>query len=234
MNIKNLNMRRAARSVRPAAVAGLVLAALGAAACGSDDARKGQARRYPVITVLEGASGAGGCGAQFFTNAVASDVITFIKSKNAYSVFKDLGRVTMTAAMRDVTNPNGPTANNAITINRYRVVYRRSDGRNTPGVDVPYAFDGAVTFTVVPGRRRERAVRARARPGEVRGAAGAADRRQRRRVSISTIADVTFYGQDQTGREVAGHRDHQRELRRLGRPGTVGRSMAPTTISCAG
>ena len=57
--------------------------------------------------------------------------------------------------MRDVTNPNGPTSNNAITVNRYRVTYRRSDGRNTPGVDVPYAFDGAVTFTVEPGRRRD-------------------------------------------------------------------------------
>ena len=25
---------------------------------------------------------------------------------------------------------------------RYRVEFRRTDGRNTPGVDVPYGFDG--------------------------------------------------------------------------------------------
>ena len=35
-----------------------------------------------------------------------------------------------------------------MTISRYRVVYRRTDGHNTPGVDVPFPFDSAVTFTV--------------------------------------------------------------------------------------
>ena len=37
---------------------------------------------------------------------------------------------------------------NAITITQYHVEYVRSDGRNTPGVDVPYAFDSAVGATV--------------------------------------------------------------------------------------
>ena len=35
-----------------------------------------------------------------------------------------------------------------MTIDRYRVSYRRADGRNMQGVDVPYTFDSAVTFTV--------------------------------------------------------------------------------------
>ena len=35
-----------------------------------------------------------------------------------------------------------------MTISRYHVAYRRSDGRNAPGVDVPFAFDGAGTVTV--------------------------------------------------------------------------------------
>ena len=39
-------------------------------------------------------------------------------------------------------------SNNEITITRYHVSYRRADGRNTQGVDVPYAFDGAATATV--------------------------------------------------------------------------------------
>ena len=54
-----------------------------------------------------------------------------------HSVFEDGAVVTMTAAMRDVTNPNGPTTNNAITINRYRVRFRRSDGRNSPASTCP-------------------------------------------------------------------------------------------------
>jgi hypothetical protein len=33
-------------------------------------------------------------------------------------------------------------------VNRYHVVFVRADGRNTPGVDVPYPFDGGMTVTV--------------------------------------------------------------------------------------
>jgi hypothetical protein len=35
-----------------------------------------------------------------------------------------------------------------IVIDRYRVTYVRADGRNTPGVDVPHGFDGAMSFKV--------------------------------------------------------------------------------------
>lgn len=202
MNIKNLNMRWATRSVRPAAVAGLALAALGASACGSATAREGQAPSYPVIVALEGANGALGPSATFSTGAVASDVLTFIKATNSFTIFSDPGRVTMRLAMRDVTNPNDPTSNNAITFRRYRVVYKRSDGRNTPGVDVPYAFDGGVTFTVTPGGEASvpfELVRIQAKQEAplaqlITGGSPA--------ISISTLADITFYGQDQGGREV--------------------------------
>jgi hypothetical protein len=203
VNIKNLNMRWATRSVRPAAMAGLVLATLGAAACGSSTAREGQGASYPIIGMMEGASGATGASPIFVTNSIHSDVITYVKSKNSYTVFNDVGRVTMRVAMRDVTNPNGPTSNNAITFNRYRVVYKRSDGRNQPGVDVPYAFDGAVTFTVGPGDEALvpfELVRVQAKfeaPLAQLTTGGSPA------VAISTLADVTFYGHDQTGRETA-------------------------------
>lgn len=190
MNIKDFTMRWATRSVRPATAAGLVLATLGAAACGSDYAREGQASSYLVIQALEGAN----CEATTFTPVLRSDVLT-----NG-GVCEDNGRVTMTAAMRDVTNANAPTDNNRITVNRYRVVYRRSDGRETPGVDVPYAFDGAVTFTVGPGDEAAvpfSLVRTQAKTEAplwaLRGSGGG--------MVISTIADVTFWGHDQAGRE---------------------------------
>jgi hypothetical protein len=200
--MKNFSMRWATRSVRPAAVAGLALAAIGVSACGSATAREGQSSSYPIITALEAANGAEGSSPIFSTRALSSDVITFIKSQNRYSVFTDPGRVTMRGAMRDVSNPNGPTTNNDITFRRYRVTYRRSDGRNTPGVDVPYAFDGGVTFTVTPGAETVapfEIVRIQAKyeaPLLQLGDGGSPA------VSISTLADVTFYGQDQAGREV--------------------------------
>jgi hypothetical protein len=92
-----------------------------------------------------------------------------------------------------------PSTLNEITITRYRVVYRRTDGRNTPGVDVPYAIDSAITFTVPGGNsatadfeivrhtaKSEAPLRALVTSG----------------VIIATIAEVTFYGHDQAGNEV--------------------------------
>lgn len=200
--MKHFTMRWATRSVRPAAVAGLALAALGVSACGSATAREGQAASYPVIVALEGANGARGESVTFSTQAVASDVITFVKETNSYTIFSDPGRVRMRLEMRDVTNPNDPTSNNAITFRRYRVVYKRSDGRNTPGVDVPYAFDGGVTFTVSPNSEVTAPfelvrVQAKQEAPLMQLTTGGSPA-----VSISTLADVTFYGQDQTGREV--------------------------------
>jgi hypothetical protein len=191
VNITDITMRWATRSVRPAAVAGLVLASLGASACGSAAAREGQAASYLVIQALEGAN----CSDEEFSPFLRSDVIT-----NG-GVCEDNGRVSMRAAMRDITNPNDPSSNNRITVTRFRVTYRRSDGRNVPGVDVPYAFDGGVTFSVSPGTQEVDVpfslVRGQAKLEaplmQLRGLGGG--------VVISTIADVTFYGHDQTGRE---------------------------------
>ncbi len=109
----------------------------------------------------------------------------------------------MQLQLRDIGNPaspNSPSQLNAVTISRYHVEYRRSDGRNTPGVDVPYAFDGAATFTVPPTGS------ATAGFSLVRGVAKleapltslVADS-----TLITTIAYVTFYGRDQAGNDVS-------------------------------
>jgi hypothetical protein len=188
VTIKNFDMSRATRSVRSAAVAGLALAALGASACGSTGARQGQSPSYLIIDRLQATAG----GAETSFN---SDV----QSTNG-GVFEDLGAVIFRVGMRDVTNPNDPTTNNEITVTRYHVNFLRSDGRNTPGVDVPYPFDGAVTVTVQPGGAIVQPfvlVRVQSKLESplmnLRGLGGS--------VAISTIAEVTFYGHDQTGRE---------------------------------
>jgi hypothetical protein len=159
----------------------------------SSTVRTGQASSYMILQRLEGASGAES-GGQFQT-VLRSDVLT------KGGIFEDNGRVTLSLAMKDVTNPTGPTSNNVITLNRYRVEYRRTDGRNTPGEEVPYAFEGAIGLTV--GEQAVSAVftivRAQAKlekplitmVGVNNGA-----------LLISTIADVTFFGKDQTGRDV--------------------------------
>lgn len=193
MSVLTLGSIRA-RSARLAAVAGLVAAGALASACGSETMRQGQASSYLVIRALEGASGAD--DSSQFTPVLRADVRT------KGGVFEDNGRVVMTAAMKDVTNPTGPSTNNQIKVTRYRVSFRRSDGRDRPGVDVPYAFDGGVTFTVAPDEEISvpfTLVRAQSKlepPLSALAGAGGG-------VVISTLADVTFFGRDQTGREVS-------------------------------
>lgn len=184
-------------------LAGLV--ALGAAtvSCG-DLVRQGRAPVYLVIDTLQGVSGGAAAGTP--SGTLQSDVLTIVTSPAPCStsapcptVFSDNGRVVFHVDVKDITSVTTPTSNNQVTINRYRVAYKRSDGRNTPGVDVPYGFDGAVTGTVpVSGtllmsfelvrhtsKMESPLVQLITSPSV-----------------ISTIADVTFYGRDQVGNEV--------------------------------
>ncbi|MGV3519667.1 hypothetical protein [Luteitalea sp.] len=181
-----------ARTMRAATL--LVVAGATALVGGcSSTVRTGQASSYLILQRLEGASGAE-TGATF-QSVLRSDVRT------KGGIYEDNGRVTLQLAMKDVTNPTGPTANNLITLNRYRVEFRRTDGRNTPGEEVPYAFEGAMGLTV--GEQAVSVVftlvRAQAKLEKplvtLVGNNGGA-------LLISTIADVTFFGKDQTGRDV--------------------------------
>ena len=156
------------------------------------------ASRSSSILVIERIGAAsGGTNDDPIPTFLESDVLT-----NG-SVFDDIGRVTTRVALKDPgtpESPTSPTSANFVTVTRYRVVYQRTDGRNTPGVDVPFPMDGAVTFTVVSGPQSAEFILVRAsakleqplRP--LVGGGGA--------IIINTLAEVTFYGKDQTGAEV--------------------------------
>jgi len=159
--------------------------------------KQGEAASYLIVNSLDAASGA---EPNEFSGTLQSDVETVVDGSP--TIFNDVARIRMTMALKDPGGselPTTPTSNNFITIDRYHVRYFRADGRNEPGVDVPYGFDGAFTLTV---RANESAgaftlVRHQAK-AEAPLAALA-----RNRLVISTIAEITFYGHDQTGREVS-------------------------------
>jgi hypothetical protein len=187
-----------------------LLAALAVAAasisCG-DAVRQGSSPVYLVIDSLLGSRGAVSPGTP--SSTLNSDVITNVTSPAPCTtdhpcpiVFGDSGQVTMHAPLKDVgtTGALSPTTNNEVTITRYHVEYIRADGRNTQGVDVPYAFDGAVTATIGPG--------ATATIGFVlvRNVAKQESPLVQLVSStnlISAIGRVTFYGQDRTGNAVS-------------------------------
>jgi hypothetical protein len=177
-------------------IATLFLLAAVSASCG-DLQRQGQSASYLLVGSLQASSGA---DPTTFTGNLGSDVITVVDGTP--TVFNDLGQIVATVVLKDpgtATSPTTPTTANSITIDRYHVQYIRTDGRNTQGVDVPYAFDGGMTLTVGASEstgtftivrhiaKSEAPLKALAVNGVV----------------LSTIAEVTFYGHDQSGREVS-------------------------------
>ncbi len=178
---------------------------MASASCG-DLVRQSRSPSFLVIDLLAAASGA---TAGSYGNTLESDVLTYVtqtvegQQVKVPTVFEDIGQVQLRILLKDQGNPGataGPSNINMITVNRYRVVYRRADGRNTAGVDIPYPFDGAITATITntPVQLTFILVRIQAKvEAPLKALAGVGGR-----VAISTIADVTFYGHDQAGNDL--------------------------------
>jgi hypothetical protein len=185
---------------RRAALAALVLATV---SCG-DVAREGRSPVFLVINNLAGAPG-GGHGANTFTGTLFSDVQVLLTTpapctvtSPCPTVFADSGQVILSMAPKD--SAVAPTSNNQVTINRYHVAYTRADGRNTPGVDVPYAFDGAATATIAASGT---ATISFEMVRHVAKEEAPLVQLIKNPQVISTIANVTFYGRDVTGNDVS-------------------------------
>lgn len=191
----------------------LVVAAvcvLTASGCGSELLRTGRA---PVILVIDNLEASRGSDPTTFLSSLLSDVSTLVPvtidgvEVRVPTTFNDLGRATLSLVAKDQSGavPGGvsPATSplNSVTITRYRVTFRRADGQNTPGEDVPFGFDGALTQTVSVGGTGGvifDLVRhaAKAEP-PLRNLTGAGGLR-----FITTVAEVTFFGRDQNGNEV--------------------------------
>lgn len=193
------------RCVRTTALLGSVV--LASTSCG-EVARTGQSPAYLIVDAVEAASGA--VPGQF-GSTLSSDVQTLVPATingqqvRVPTVFGDVGRVTFRLALRNPgspTSPLGPTTLNEVTISRYRVVFRRADGRNTAGVDIPHGFDGAFTVTVPAGGSAGAGfdlvrIQAKLEP-PLRNLVDSGAQNV-----ISTIAEITFFGRDQAGNEVS-------------------------------
>jgi hypothetical protein len=175
--------------------------------CG-DVVRDGSSPVFLVIdqlTATAGGASSGGSGSGF----LLSDVIINLTSPDPCSstapcptVFNDTGTAVLRAPLKDIgaTAPLAATTNNEVTINRVHIDYVRADGRNTPGVDVPFAFDGAATGTIPAGGTLSLSFEL------VRHAAKEESPLVQLRTAsnvITTIGKVTFYGVDRVGNNVS-------------------------------
>src|SRR6266571_4432350 len=131
----------------------VLAAAMAAASCG-DVTRDSRA---PVLIVVDSlfAQPGGSTSAQSGATTLFSDVQRLVTSPAPCSttspcatVFNDSVQVTMHLEPKDIGVTGSfipPSSNNQVTIRRYHVSFRRADGRNTEGVDVPFAFDGTLS-----------------------------------------------------------------------------------------
>jgi hypothetical protein len=195
------------RAVIRSGIAGAAMAAVlaGSVSCG-DVARTGKSPSMIVIDSLQAASGADPAS---LTGFLLSDVVTLVEQTidgetvRVPTIFNDIGQATLRLVLKDQGTGGSnvvPTTLNAVTLTRYHIEYRRADGRNTPGVDVPFPIDGAVTATLTGGTvlvpfemvRHQAKLEAPLRAMAFGGG----------RIFISTIAEVTFFGTDLAGNDV--------------------------------
>jgi len=199
-----MNGRRIRQIGAAAAASAALIASI---SCSSEATRQGTGSSYLVIDEVMAASGA---KPKEFSHVLDSDVVTNVKVTQGAetffvaTVYEDPGSVTFRVNMKDpgtITSPTEPSQTNQITVDRYHVSFVRSDGRNTPGVDVPYPFDGAFTGTIGKNPTSFTFVLVRAQAKleaplkAMQGMGGS--------IVLSTIAEVTFYGRDQAGNAVS-------------------------------
>jgi len=195
------------RSLTRTLTAGALSAMLVASSACTSAVRNDSASSYLIIDTLQAAAGV---KPDTFGGNLSSDVLTNVKKDIGGTqvlvptIFEDIGQATFRLGMKDpgtTATPTAPSSANFITITQYHVNYVRSDGRNTPGVDVPYPFDGAITLTVGASTATAAMtlVRVQAKSESplkaLVGGNGA--------FAIATVAEITFYGKDQAGHEVS-------------------------------
>jgi hypothetical protein len=182
-----------------------LVATVASASCG-EVARTG---RSPAFLIVQSVEAANGSDPGSFFSFLLSDVITIVEvdiegeTIRVPTIFNDPARASFRLALKNpgTITPNTPSTLNEITLSRYRVVYRRTDGRAQEGVDVPYSFQGGLTATVpadgvvTAGFDLVRH-QAKSEPPLSRLVAGGGA------IFIDAIAEITFFGRDQAGNEV--------------------------------
>ncbi len=77
-----------------------------------------------------------------------SDVLKVNQETGEPYVQADVAKATLRATLLDPAPLLGASIYNDILVTRYVVTYTRTDGKNTPGVDVPYPLEGSLSVLV--------------------------------------------------------------------------------------
>lgn len=111
-----------------------------------DDTRTGSVLILETVEGVAGQEGGGGtAGVPLF-----SDVLTCNQSHTRCGIFNDNADFTIRNQPLQVGPGAGfdPSHMNDIVLTQFRVDYVRANGRNVPGLDVPYGIDGTLNLLV--------------------------------------------------------------------------------------
>jgi hypothetical protein len=172
-----------------------------ASGCGGDMLRTGRSPAFLTIDSIEITNGA----SQEAGSNLLSDVQTLVDQEvngvtvKVPTIFNDTAVATIGVVAKDPTRPTSSI--NSVTMTRYRITFKRVDGHNTPGVDVPFGWDGGTSVTIPIGGTGGVAF-------EIVRHSSKSEPPLRNLVNnggvqfIYTIAEITFFGRDQNGNEV--------------------------------
>ncbi len=133
---------------------------------------------------------------------IQSDVLFEDPTTGATSIFADIATAVLTAQMLDPDPITGVSPYADIQLEKYQVTYTRADGRNTPGIDVPYPIEGEATSLIRVGSQTGVSfviVRESAKmEPPILDILQASSRAE----NFTVIATVDFYGHDLSGKAV--------------------------------
>jgi hypothetical protein len=175
---------------------------ISSAACGGDLLRTGRSPIFLTVEAIQATPGGGGTAGSFLLSDVQELVEETVNGVTVQrpTIFNDSLLVTVRSNEKNPTAATTPIS--SVTLTRYHVDFRRADGRNTPGVDVPYGFDGGLGVTIPPSASAQVGIevvphRLKLEPPLKNLASGGGQ------IFISTFAEITIYGRDQNGNEVS-------------------------------
>lgn len=134
-------------------------------------------------------------------NFLQSDVEKVDSATGQRYVTADIAKAKLKAVLLSPVSVFGPSAYNDILVTRYVVSYTRTDGKNQPGVDVPYPFEGSLSALIKIDSTSEisfiivREV-SKLEPPLINLAQG------RGEGVLTVTAKIDFYGQDMTKNKV--------------------------------
>lgn len=136
------------------------------------------------------------------SNFCQSDVVINDSTTGASTITDDVAKATLSAQLMDPKPIVGTSLMEDIVLDKYVVSYTRTDGRNTPGVDVPYSFEQTMSGVIGVGKQVVFSIFiVRASAKQEPPLSNLLLPTTRAEV-IYTNARVDFYGHDMTGKTV--------------------------------